>query len=188
MSSELLQTAVAIATLVVIVVGVTVAIVELRQEVLARRLQGISALFSAVWPEEARKAAFDVAALEPGFDDADVTPELRGAVMTLLAHYDRVGFLLHQGLVKEREILAFPAFGVFAAEYWLLVSEYLGRVAWMGTDSRKLGTWWEYLALRADAYWHKEGRAVTASAGIYSAPQFSLMNDMNAAMAERPAA
>ena len=53
LSNDLLQIIVAIATLVVIVVSVTVAIVELCREVLARRLQGISARFSAVWPEEA---------------------------------------------------------------------------------------------------------------------------------------
>lgn len=85
MSNELLQTIAAITTLVVIVIGVTVAISELRQEVLARRLQGLSALFAEVWPEEASKAAFAVASVGPGFDDADITPEQRGAAFVLMA-------------------------------------------------------------------------------------------------------
>lgn len=191
MSNELLQTIVAVTTLVVIVGGVTVAISELRQEVLARRLQGVSALFSQIWPEEVSRAIFLlIMGLKPDFEDADVTQEQRSAIVLVMAHYNRLGFLLRQGLVKEKEILAYPPFGILAAELWKMFSGYLSRleVPLLQTNIGDQAIWWEYLALRGEAYWRKEGRALTANVARYKTESMALMNDWNAAMAERDAA
>ena len=191
MSNELLQTVAAITTLVVIVIGVTVAIVELRQEVLARRLQGVSALFSQVWPEEVSRAAFSLfTALNPDFDDADVSPDQRREMILLMAHYNRLGFLLKQGLVKEDEILGYPPFGILAAEQWAMYGGYLRRLEApsLKTNFGDQAIWWEYLALQAEAYWNRKGHTAAASVPFYKTAPSTYLDDWNVAMGQRAAA
>ena len=190
MSSETLQTIATLATLAVVAIGVTFAALQVRQEALARRLQAISALFDVVWPEEARRAAFLLLSLPADFEDTDITPEQKRAILTLLAHYDRVGFLLQTGLVKEHELLGFQAFGIVAADLWALLEGYLGRLQLgtaMPTNFRNNAVHWEYLAIRAKAYWERHGRAWTASVPYYDGKAGALMSDLNAAVALRPA-
>lgn len=126
MSNEVVQTTVAAATLVVIVVGVTIAVVELRQEVLARRLQAVSALFSEAWTPDVARAAFSIHLDERDpKEDAEeaLTDEQARSVPMLLAAYNRLGFLLHQGLLKEREVLGYPPFGILSSELFSKLRE-----------------------------------------------------------------
>jgi len=52
MSSETIQLVTTLATIAVVAIGITFATVQVRQEVLARRLQNKSAIFSEIWQEE----------------------------------------------------------------------------------------------------------------------------------------
>lgn len=52
MSSETILLAATPATLAVVAIGTTFAAVQVRQEVLARRLQNKLAVFSEIWQEE----------------------------------------------------------------------------------------------------------------------------------------
>jgi hypothetical protein len=179
MSNDIVLTAVGIATLVVIVVGVTVAVVELRQEVLARRLQGMSALFSEIWPESMSTAVWNLM--------LGATPEPANADMTVVvSHYNRLGFLLHQGLVKESEILGYPPFGIVAAEMFAMLKEHMDNTpTFQDTTLRENSVWWEYLAIQAKAYWETTGRAVMAEIDHYNAEPTTLMRDWTIAMNSR---
>ena len=189
MSTETLQITATLATLIIVAVGVTFAALQVRQETLARRLQGMSALFAEVWPEEASQAAYTLRNVQPGFDDAEMSPELTQALLTLMSHYNRVGFLLQKGLVNEKEILGYPPFGIIAADMWALFEGFLGRLnagAGFPTPFRHLAIYWEHLAVRAKAYWEREGRAWTANEPYYTAEPGTLMSELNAAAALRP--
>lgn len=186
MSSESIQTVAALATLLVIVVGVTVAVVELRQEVLARRLQGVSALFSEVWNPDVSRAAFGIILnVKPGFADSDLTPEQVQFVPRLMAGYNRLGFLMHQGLVKEREVLAYPPFGILAAELFALLRDYMDRVPVWDSNLREQAVWWEYLAGRGEAYWTRHARAMMAGVPRYANEPMALMREWATTMGER---
>jgi hypothetical protein len=183
MSSEMIQIAVAVATLVVIVVGVTVAFIELRQEVLARRLQGMSALFAEIWPEQMSSATW-VLLLNVKRDE-ELTPEQVDLLPVVVSHYNRLGFLLYQGLVKDREVLGYPPFGILAAELFSLMREHLVKTTFLDSNMRENAIWWEYLALRANAYWESDGRAMMAGIKHYDAEPMGLMRDWATVMTLR---
>ena len=184
MSAETIQTIATLATLTIVAVGVTFAALQVRQETLARRLQAISAIWSEVWPDAASRALRVLQDLPDGFEDAAMTPEQADALRTLYRHYNRMGFLLQAGLVKERDILGYPPFGILAAENWAKFKPYLDRYPWGGTPG--FSVHWEYLAIRAKAYWEHRGREWLASMPHYRGEAGALYKDLDEAMALRP--
>lgn len=184
MSSETLQLIATLATLAVVAVGVTFAALQVRQETLARRLQAISAMWAEVWPDEASRALRVLLGVPNGFDDADMTTERTDALRTVVRHYSRVGFLLQAGLVKEREILGYPPFGFIAAETWAKFRGHLETIA--PGPTRGAALHFEYLAIRAKAYWERYGREWVASVASYHGEPGALFKELDDAMALRP--
>ena len=72
---------------------------------------------------------WSLASLGPDHEGADFTPERRQALITTMSHYNRVGFLLRRGLIKDEEILAYWAFGAIAADKWAMSKGYMSRSA-----------------------------------------------------------
>ncbi len=117
-----------------------------------------------------------------GFDDADMTPERADALRTVFRHYNRVGFLLQGRLVKEREILGYPPFGFLAAELWAKFERQMTAPGLVRGSS----VHWEYLAIRAKAYWERHGREWIASMPRYRGEAGALFKELDEAMALRP--
>lgn len=108
MSTDSIQTLATVATMALVALGVTFAALQVREEALARRLQANTALFADLWPPEAARATFVLGVLPAEFKGEDLTEEQRQSVTVAVYHYNRVGYLLWRGLVKDEELLLYP--------------------------------------------------------------------------------
>ncbi|PZC46178.1 MAG: hypothetical protein C1O27_002155 [Chloroflexi bacterium] len=157
MSTESIQLFATLATMALIAVGVIFAALQVREEALARRLQATTAVFADLWPPEAARASLSLAVFPPALEWKELTEEQRRNIATLGYHYNRVGYLLWRGLVKEEEILLYPPMGPLAVDLWARLSPYLQSLSIGATNVAHIAHWWEYLAWRAQRYWEQEG-------------------------------
>ena len=188
MSTETIQITATLATLMIVAVGVTFAALQVRQETLARRLQAMSAVWAEFWPPEASDALGILQRVPDTFDDADLTAEQVAAVRTIGRHYTRLGYLLHAGHLKQREILGYPPFGILAADLWAKYNGFLSRapLGFTSTSASSFFAHWEYLAIEAKAYWEREGRERTTAIPHYDGETGALSRELATAIALRP--
>ncbi len=154
-TSEWLQVIAGFGTFFVVVIGVAFGGMELRQEARARRLQGISSLFSEVFPNGMLAMTQTVRQLPDGWDPVSLTDEQTQSILSLTTAYNRLGFYLHAGLVTEKEVFEFTPFGIPLVSVWAKVSPIVNnpQLAYTGRHSGPF--WFEYLAHRAQDYWLK---------------------------------
>lgn len=186
MSTESIQVIATVVTLSLVALGVAFGALQLRQETLARRLQGISALFADIWPAGAATAAYSISSLPPSFEGEELTELQRGQVLSLNSHFGRVGYLLWQGLVKEEEILLYPPFGTLVVDLWARSEPYLRNTAVGSSNLANIGFWWEYLAARAQSYWEKHGGRHIKDTLAFTPRAEAMYRILDEAHAQRP--
>ena len=178
--AEWIQLVAIVGTFTVVAVGVVFAALQLREEVHARRLQAISSLFAEVWPPEAAAASFEVLSLPADFKPEELTPEQEANIRMLLAYYNRVGYLLWQGLVKKHEILLYPAFGPIAVEIWVKTRQVM--LNFLVARS----SWFDYLVGQTQEYWKEQGGRQIAQIPVFEPDIEGLTRVVEEAQARRP--
>jgi hypothetical protein len=186
MSTESIQLLATWATMSLIALGVIFAALQVREEALARRLQATTALLADVWPPEAARASFSLGILPVGFAGDDLTEEQRQDIVIVTYHYNRVGFLLWRGLVKEEDILLYPPVGPVALDLWARVSPYLRSLSVGGTNVAHVAFWWEYLASRPQIYWEQQGGCYIQETPVFTPRPEDLYRILEEAQARRP--
>ena len=184
--SDWIQTIATLATALIVATGVTFAALQLRQETLARRLQGISSIFADLWPPEAARASFSLSVLPPALEWKELNEEQRRNIATLGYHYNRVGYLLWRGLVKEEEILLYPPLGPLAVHLWARLSPYLQSLSVGATNFSHIAHWWEYLAWRAQSYWEQQGGRHITEIPVFTPQPAVIFKVFEDAHAQRP--
>ena len=122
--------------LVVIVLGAAFAGLQLRRESQASHLQAVVALYADIFPIEAVRAAQIVVSLPDGFDYDQASADERDAIRQIVFRYNRLGYLLRAGLVRDEDLFPFIAFGTAAILAW----EKLKHVVRAGVAGRTGGT------------------------------------------------
>ena len=181
-TSEWLQVIAGFGTFFVVLIGVTFGGLQLRQEAKARHLQSLSSLFTEVWPFEMFVASRTVRELPDNFASTSLTDEQTQHVFAVTAAFSRLGYYLQTGLVTEKEVFEFPAFGMTSVYSWAKVSHFIQDTQ----QGRSAGFFWfEYLAQRAQAYWLENGGKHIAKEPIFAPDPQALLEKIEQAQAAR---
>ena len=165
-----------LAGLVVVSLGAVFAGQQLLRESRARRLQAVVALYADVWPMEANRVAQIVQGLPDDFDHDQLGPDEREAVHEIAHRFNRLGYLLRAGLVRDEDIFPFYPFGMGAIRHWEKLKHVVrrggvgtpaetGRAAIPGGGA----SLFEYLASRAQRYVLEHGEGELSSIAIFDA-------------------
>ena len=195
-----------VAGLVVIVAGAAFAGVQLRRESQARRLQAVVALYADVWPIESLRAAQTVMSLPDDFDYDQLGAEERDAIGHVVFRYNRLGYLLRAGLVRDEDLFPFFAFGTLAIVFWEKLKHVVrtgvgGRTGGPGSFATVTernadpadpalpgGLHFEHLASRAQRYLLEHGEAEFGGLAIFDADTEAIAAMGEAAQRARVAA
>ena len=177
-----------LAGLIVIVAGAAFAGVQLRRESQARRLQAVVALYADFWPIESLRAAQTVMSLPDDFDYDRLGPDEREAIGHVVFRYNRLGYLLRAGLVRDEDLFPFFAFGTLAIVFWEKLKHHVrsgvaGRTGGPGGSFATVtmrstdpadpalpgGLHFEHLASRAQRYLLEHGEAEFGGLAIFDA-------------------
>ena len=180
-----------LATLIVVLLGLSFAGVQLYRESQARRLQALVALFADVWPVEANREARIVASLPDGFDYESLESVPQEAVRNVAARFDRLGFLLKMGVVKGEDVFPNVRFGRSAIFQW----EKLKHAMRGGAGPFAAGIvgelpgplHFEYLAWRAQEYLLRHGVEEFGEVPVFDADMDALAGMGREAQRARPA-
>ena len=142
--------------LFVVIAGALFAGIQLRQEAKARHLQAIMAVLTNIRPPEVTHAMSVLASLPEGFEFQELDPATRDAIQTVGSSYGRLGILLAEGLVKERDIFPHPYLSRGAIDAWEKV-KHLTRTGSTIGGELSLGMYGELLASRAQNWLEREG-------------------------------
>lgn len=184
-TSEWLQVIAGFGTFFVVLVGVTFGGLQLRQEARARRLQSISSLFTEIWPTDIFQIARTVGNLPDDLDPASLTEEQTRSIQTVATSLNRLGYYLHAGLVTDKELFEFTAFGLPAIKLWVKVSRFVDRVRVSDDGAYDGPIWYEHLAQRAQNYWLKNQGKHIAKEPIFMPDVVALEEVLNKAYAAR---
>lgn len=181
-TSEWLQVIAGFGTFFVVVIGVTFGGLELRQEAKARHLQSLSSLFTEVWPFAMFAASRTVRELPDNFDPASLTDEQTQSIFAVTAAFSRLGYYLQTGLVTEKEVFEFPAFGMTSVYSWAKVSHFIQNTQ----QGRSAGFFWfEHLARRGQNYWLKNRGKHIAKEPIFAPDPQAIMDTIEQAQSAR---
>ena len=174
-----------LAGLIVVALGAAFAGQQLRRESQARRLQALVALYADIWPIGATPTALIVAKLPDDFAYDQLSADERQAVVETLFRYNRLGYLLRAGLVRDQDLFPFPLFGGASVFLWEKVKHMVRTGAAASGEGRLVtlpgvGLHFEFLASRAQAYLLEHGEAEIGSIAVFDADLEAM-----AAMAER---
>ena len=142
--------------LIVVALGAAFAGQQLRQESRPRRLQALVALYADVWPIEAARASQTLSSLPDDFDYAQLGADQRGAVGEVVHRYNRLGYLLRLGLVRDEDLFRFYPFGSLVITSWEKLKRFVrtgGGISTIGHGTLPgEGLYFEFLAARAQRY------------------------------------
>lgn len=134
---------------IMLLTGTILGVYQLRVSAKARRLQALASIYQQLRPREIIEAEQDL--LHDSTTDfhlADLTSNDMRKINAIIYSYQRLGYLLHQGLVTEKELL--PMVGWESILLWEKLKTYIREQ--VRKDVPHARAHFEYLASKSSDY------------------------------------